>query len=68
MAAGRVDLYNKIQHINPDEEAGNRQIYQRHWIEVGAGPYLFSLLILQYISFFIYYFSYQVLTLLFFLL
>lgn len=36
MAAGRVDLYNKIQHINPDEEAGNRQIYQRHWIEVGA--------------------------------
>jgi hypothetical protein len=50
MAAGRVDLYNKIQHINPDEEAGNRQIYQRHWIEVGAGPHLFHLSFLQHIS------------------
>jgi hypothetical protein len=41
MAAGRVDVYNKIQHINPDEEAGKRQIYQRHWIEVGAGSLLY---------------------------
>jgi glycogen(starch) synthase len=36
MAAGRVDLYNRIQHINADQEAGTRQIYHRHWIEVGA--------------------------------
>eukprot|EP01130_Rhizamoeba_saxonica_P002842 TRINITY_DN1269_c0_g1_i2.p1 TRINITY_DN1269_c0_g1~~TRINITY_DN1269_c0_g1_i2.p1 ORF type:complete len:658 (+),score=129.60 TRINITY_DN1269_c0_g1_i2:44-1975(+) len=36
LAAAGVDLYNVIHNVNPDEEAGNRQIYQRHWIEVGA--------------------------------
>jgi len=36
LAAGRVDLYTNLKNINPDFEAGNRQIYHRHWIEVGA--------------------------------
>jgi len=36
IAAGHIDLYGKLQYLNPDEEAGNRSIYQRHWIETGA--------------------------------
>lgn len=36
LAAGRVDLYNVIHHLNADEEAGRRGIYHKHWIEVGA--------------------------------
>lgn len=33
---GNVDLYGKLGYIQPDKEAGDRQIYHRHWIEVGA--------------------------------
>jgi len=36
IAAANVDLYGRLLFINPDEEAGRRQIYPRHWIEVGA--------------------------------
>lgn len=36
IAAANVDLYGRLPYINPDEEAGTRCIYQRHWIEVGA--------------------------------
>jgi len=36
LAAGNVDLYGKLGYIQPDKEAGDRQIYHRHWIEVGA--------------------------------
>jgi len=37
MAAGGMDLYQCLQTgINADNEAGRRQIYNRHWIEVGA--------------------------------
>lgn len=36
MASGDLDLYNIIQSTNPDEEAGKRLIYHKHWIEVGA--------------------------------
>ncbi|XP_049852624.1 glycogen [starch] synthase-like [Schistocerca gregaria] len=36
LAAGHVDVYNVINRVNPDEEAGRRGIYHRHWIETGA--------------------------------
>jgi glycogen(starch) synthase len=37
IAAGGMDLYASLhQGVNPDSEAGTRQIYNRHWIEVGA--------------------------------
>jgi len=38
LAAGGVDLMNTLKSpsLNVDFEAGNRQIYNRHWIEVGA--------------------------------
>jgi glycogen synthase len=36
LAAGRVDLYNVIHHLNADDEAGRRGIYHKHWVEVGA--------------------------------
>eukprot|EP01125_Pyxidicula_operculata_P001266 TRINITY_DN11171_c0_g1_i1.p1 TRINITY_DN11171_c0_g1~~TRINITY_DN11171_c0_g1_i1.p1 ORF type:complete len:643 (+),score=140.55 TRINITY_DN11171_c0_g1_i1:50-1978(+) len=36
IAAANIDLYGNIHHIKADEEAGNRGIYQRHWIETGA--------------------------------
>eukprot|EP01111_Echinosteliopsis_oligospora_P015713 TRINITY_DN6296_c0_g1_i1.p1 TRINITY_DN6296_c0_g1~~TRINITY_DN6296_c0_g1_i1.p1 ORF type:complete len:630 (-),score=190.40 TRINITY_DN6296_c0_g1_i1:91-1980(-) len=36
LSAGRVDLYNQLQHLNPDEEASKRGIYHRHWIEQQA--------------------------------
>lgn len=37
MAAGGMDLYSCLQSgINADAEAGGRNIYNRHWIEVGA--------------------------------
>lgn len=40
MAAGGMDLYSSLQQgINADAEAGRRLIYNRHWIEVGAGFY-----------------------------
>lgn len=36
LAAGNVDLYGKLGYIQPDKEAGDRAIYHRHWVEVGA--------------------------------
>jgi len=36
LAAGNVDLYGKLGYIQADKEAGDRQIYHRHWVEVGA--------------------------------
>lgn len=39
LAAGGVDLVGALRGgggLNVDFEAGNRQIYNRHWIEVGA--------------------------------
>eukprot|EP00727_Mastigamoeba_balamuthi_P009474 m51a1_g5149 putative glycogen (641) ;mRNA; f:41860-44348 len=37
MAAGGMDLYEALHRgVNPEYEAGHRQIYNRHWIEVGA--------------------------------
>jgi len=36
LAAANIDLYGRLPFIKPDEEAGHRNIYARHWIEVGA--------------------------------
>jgi len=36
IAASNIDLYGQLTHIDPDKDAGNRGIYQRHWIETGA--------------------------------
>eukprot|EP01126_Amoeba_proteus_P063668 TRINITY_DN8798_c0_g2_i1.p1 TRINITY_DN8798_c0_g2~~TRINITY_DN8798_c0_g2_i1.p1 ORF type:complete len:464 (+),score=62.63 TRINITY_DN8798_c0_g2_i1:94-1485(+) len=36
ISAANIDLYGRLPYIVPDAEAGNRGIYQRHWIEVGA--------------------------------
>jgi len=44
LAAGKVDLYNVIDKINPDDEAGRRMIYAKHWIEKEAthSSYVFT--------------------------
>jgi glycogen(starch) synthase len=38
ICAGGMDLYDHLRNgnINPEQEAAARQIYNRHWIEVGA--------------------------------
>jgi len=36
ISAANIELYGRLPYINPDEEAGKRNIYPRHWIECGA--------------------------------
>lgn len=35
-SAARIDFYGIIEKVNPEKEAGDRGIYQKHWIEKEA--------------------------------